>query len=462
MREIHADVARWLEEGRRVALAQVTKTWGSSPRAAGAVMAVSDDGRIAGSVSGGCIESSVICSALECIEQSGGRMERFIASTARAHEVGLSCGGSIEVLVSPLDAGLFRAEERLIARDSEYVRVSVVESGQAPADDFGDAATSAAPEGSAAGGGAASAEEPKRAGAFELEADAGHRASSSEVGVAFLIAYADDAEAALGLSTAADIDADGTPAAAPGTHLVDVPGDEPVCAIVPDGCAWPDGLVSAVAREVAEMPLTQDTGHVHRDGIDWFFSRCHAKPQLICIGGVHIAIHLAAIAHTLGYRTVVIDPRGVFATSERFAGVDELVHDWPQRAFDRIPVSAQTAVCALTHDPKIDVPALARALDSRAFYIGSLGRVTTQLSRYRQLSELGYPDESIARIFGPIGLDLKGRDPAEIALAIMAEITAVRHGGKFKMATMLESARSVMGQDPAAVAPLSTPACGRV
>ena len=89
-----------------------------------------------------------------------------------------------------------------------------------------------------------------------------------------------------------------------------------------------------------------------------------------------------------------------------------------------------TALCALTHDPKIDVPALAAALDSPAFYIGSLGRYTTQLSRYRQLVCEGYDDAALSRVFGPIGLDLKGRAPAEIALSIMAEITAVRYGGR--------------------------------
>ena len=121
--------------------------------------------------------------------------------------------------------------------------------------------------------------------------------------------------------------------------------------------------------------------------------------------------------------------------------MDELVHAWPQEAFETLRLNEATALCALTHDPKIDVPALAAALDSPAFYIGSLGRYTTQLSRYRQLVCEGYDDAALSRVFGPIGLDLKGRAPAEIALSIMAEITTVRYGGAFPLSTMLASAR---------------------
>lgn len=187
-------------------------------------------------------------------------------------------------------------------------------------------------------------------------------------------------------------------------------------------------------------------------GIDWFFARVRPAPQLVCIGGVHIAMRLAEIAHVMGFRTVVVDPRRVFATGERFPGVDELVHAWPQEAFAEdgpVRLTANTAVCALTHDPKIDVPALQAALASPAFYIGSLGRSTTQLSRCRQLAGEGCPDEQIARIYGPIGLDLRGREPAEIALSIMAEICAVRHGSPYELSTMLETARGLEGGEAA-------------
>lgn len=208
----------------------------------------------------------------------------------------------------------------------------------------------------------------------------------------------------------------------------------------------------AVAEAVAARPASEDAGHVIEGGIDWFFARVRPAPQLVCIGGVHIAMRLAEIAHVMGFRTVVVDPRRVFATGERFPGVDELVHAWPQEAFAEggpVRLTANTAVCALTHDPKIDVPALQAALASPAFCIGSLGRSTTQLSRYRQLAGEGCPDEQIARIYGPIGLDLRGREPAEIALSIMAEICAVRHGSPYELSTMLETARGLEGGEAA-------------
>jgi xanthine dehydrogenase accessory factor len=204
-----------------------------------------------------------------------------------------------------------------------------------------------------------------------------------------------------------------------------------------------------LAQAAYEKPSFEDVGHIVEAGCDWFFARMRPKPQLVCVGGVHIAMRLAEFAHVMGFRTVVVDPRRIFATGERFPGVDELLHAWPQEAFapeGPIKLTANTAVCALTHDPKIDVPALSAALDSPAFYIGSLGRSTTQLSRYRQLVEAGCSEEQIARIYGPIGLDLRGREPAEIALSVMAEICAVRHGSPYVLSTMLETAHKLMAE----------------
>ena len=127
MREVASDVRRWFDEGRAVALAQVTKTWGSSPRVPGSVMAVADDGRLAGSVSGGCIEGAVAQVAMECAGSRLSSLEKFHASTRRAQEVGLSCGGNIEVFVGDLPRALFAVEEALIRADAAYARVTAVE-----------------------------------------------------------------------------------------------------------------------------------------------------------------------------------------------------------------------------------------------------------------------------------------------------------------------------------------------
>ena len=433
MREIRDDVRRWLAAGESVALAQVTKTWGSSPRTPGACMAVTADGRIAGSVSGGCIEGAIAQVALDCLDGHLSSLEKFHASTRRAQEVGLSCGGNIEVFVSVLDGALFACEDALIAADADYVRVTAVEEVAISAEPGADGA-SVAP---AAACVPAPDAEPAL-GAVRDAAPSPASADSSEsgvpfVGLSFLVADRAAAEAALSFAGGAQ---------AAGLALAAVPERADLALIVPAGAA-DDRVLASVAGAVAARPRTTSTGHIVGSGLDWFFARVASKPQLVCIGGVHIAVRLCEIAHVLGWRTVVIDPRGIFATDERFPAVDELVHAWPQEAFRDISLTASTAVCALTHDPKIDVPALMAAFDSPAFYIGSLGRSTTQWARWRALKEEGATDGQIGRIYGPIGLDLRGREPAEIALSIMAEVTAVRYGSPYGLSTMLESAAKV-------------------
>ena len=175
------------------------------------------------------------------------------------------------------------------------------------------------------------------------------------------------------------------------------------------------------------------------DGCHWFYHRVLPKPKLICIGGVHIAVHLTKMAKELGYQTIVIDPRGAFASEERLPYVDVIRKEWPQKAFATLAIDEMTAVCALSHDPKFDVPALATALKSPAFYIGCLGRVTTQWDRCQQLMEEGITEEELTRIHGPIGLNLGGREPVEVALSILSEITMVRYGGSLPARNMWES-----------------------
>lgn len=408
MREVASDVRRWFDEGRAVALAQVTKTWGSSPRVPGSVMAVADDGRLAGSVSGGCIEGAVAQVAMECAGSRLSSLEKFHASTRRAQEVGLSCGGNIEVFVGDLPRALFAVEEALIRADAAYARVTAVEA-VFPGDRVDDPS----------------------------QDDAAVREGGMDALGAMAIVADEEALTAAVASLAPAVAAEVAVARCDGAAVA---------------TAGEADCLLAVAEAVAARPASEDAGHVIEGGIDWFFARVRPAPQLVCIGGVHTAMRLAEIAHVMGFRTVVVDPRRVFATGERFPGVDELVHAWPQEAFAEdgpVRLTANTAVCALTHDPKIDVPALQAALASPAFYIGSLGRSTTQLSRCRQLAGEGCPDEQIARIYGPIGLDLRGREPAEIALSIMAEICAVRHGSPYELSTMLETARGLEGGEAA-------------
>ncbi|MCB8951366.1 MAG: XdhC family protein [Ardenticatenales bacterium] len=149
-------------------------------------------------------------------------------------------------------------------------------------------------------------------------------------------------------------------------------------------------------------------------------------PNLIMVGGVHIAVALTHMARTLGYRTVVIDPRRAFGNTARFPHADQVIQAWPDKAFPQVKLNQGTAVAMLTHDPKIDDPALKIVLPSAAFYVGALGSRGTQEKRRRRLENAGIPPHLIQRIHGPIGLDINAQTPEEIALSIMAEIVAAR------------------------------------
>jgi xanthine dehydrogenase accessory factor len=164
------------------------------------------------------------------------------------------------------------------------------------------------------------------------------------------------------------------------------------------------------------------------DGIELFVNVLLPPPTLVIIGGVHIALALVTLAKTVGYRAVVVDPRAAFGNAHRFPHADQLLTLWPDEAFGQLPLTRTTAVAALTHDPKLDDPALQIALPSPAFYVGALGSQSTQAQRRARLLEAGIPPEALARLHGPIGLNLKAKSPEEIALAIMAEVVAVRNG----------------------------------
>jgi xanthine dehydrogenase accessory factor len=150
-------------------------------------------------------------------------------------------------------------------------------------------------------------------------------------------------------------------------------------------------------------------------------------PRLIIVGAVHITQALAPMAALAGYDVVVVDPRRAFATADRFPGM-ELRHDWPDEALDALRVDARSAVVTLTHDPKIDDPALDRALKSPAFYIGALGSKKTHAARLHRLGMAGFDDGALARIHGPAGLNIGGKSPAEIAISVLAQLIAVRNG----------------------------------
>lgn len=154
------------------------------------------------------------------------------------------------------------------------------------------------------------------------------------------------------------------------------------------------------------------------------FVAVHAPPvRVVAVGAVHITQALAPMATQLGLDLTVIDPRTAFATPDRFPGV-RLIAEWPDAALEAIELDAYTALLALTHDPKIDDPALIAALRARCAYVGALGSRKTHARRVERLKESGFDEAAIARIHAPIGLDIGAVSPAEIALAILAQVIA--------------------------------------
>lgn len=341
MREVMADIDRWLEQGEAVALATVTQTWGSSPRAAGAKMALTPSGGMTGSVSGGCVEGATFEAGLAALKHNRARLLHFGVADETAWEVGLACGGSLDVFVQPLERTIYAAYRDLLLAERPFAAATLVKTA------------------------------------------VGDEASLSR---AFLL---DEA----GVIT---------------TFTGAAPGEA-------ERAAARDALVAGQAATVA-LPSGE-----------WFIEAVWPAPTLIAVGGVHIAIALTTLAKTLGYRTVVVDPRKAFGSEARFPHVDRLVQAWPDEALTEIGLSRATAIAVLTHDPKLDDPGLRVALRSPAFYVGALGSRLTQEKRRARLKAAGLSEDQLARLRGPIGLDLGGRTPEEVALAILAEIVAARN-----------------------------------
>ncbi len=336
MRDVLDDIERWGSEGKRVALATVVATWGSAPRAVGGKMAVAEGRRIAGSVSGGCVENAVAEAAAEVLNTGRPRLLRFGVSDDTAWSVGLACGGAIEVFVEPLLADATRALVRDALRAERSVAVTTVINGSADA---------------------------------------------------------------IGRKLA--ISADGRTAGDLGDPI-----DRETRAALAEG-------------RCRRVTLGED---------EIFVDVLLPSPRLVVVGGVHIAVALVKLAKALGWRTVLVDPRETFGNRSRFPDVDEILSEWPDAALARLAPNENTAVAILTHDPKLDDPAVTAALASPAFYVGALGSSRTQEKRRKRLAAAGVSEESLARLHAPIGLDLGGRAPEEIALSVMAQIVAARHG----------------------------------
>jgi xanthine dehydrogenase accessory factor len=276
LREIADTLRCWHDKGRPYALARVVAVYGSAPRGVGAALAVDEEGKAAGSVSGGCVESEVyeLCRDVLCTGDPV--LRRFEADAGNPFAPALICGGTLDVEIERID---------------------------------------------------------------------------------------------------------------------------------------PQTDTSVLAGIEAQIAARADA------------------PRLIVVGAVDFAAALVRMGRLLGYQATVCDARAVFATRERFPEADEIAVEWPQRYLSRTDVRADTAICVLTHDAKFDVPALTAALRSPAAYVGAIGSRRTCAERLDRLRAEGVTEDELARLRSPIGLDLGGREPEHVALAIWAEIVALAHGG---------------------------------
>lgn len=192
-------------------------------------------------------------------------------------------------------------------------------------------------------------------------------------------------------------------------------------------------LYSTASAALQDKLLQVATNHANTtrtqlDDLDVMVDVYRPQPRLIIIGGAHVAIALKDLAHIMGFRVVIVDPRQAFATQERFPDVERISHAYPDKVLPEIGLNADSYIAVLTHDPKIDDPALRVALPTNVPYIGILSSKKTHEKRIKRLTAAGVDPELLKRVRVPIGLDIGAQTPEEIALCIMAEIIAVRNG----------------------------------
>ncbi len=341
MKEILADLDRWLSAGDEIAVATLVRVDGSAPRPPGARLAVTRGGGMAGSVSGGCVESDVYERAMQVLDADRPALATYGIDDEQAFDVGLSCGGTIHVLIEPFAPGDAWTAARKRVEERQPVAL----------------ATAVAPE--------------------DLQ----------------------------------------------GLRLAASPDGGIVGGIAPD-------LDGEIADEARRWLLEDRSGVIAlpSGGADVFVESFTPPARLYIVGATHVAIPLSRMAGELGFAVTVIDARGLFATEERFPNVEAVVRAWPQDALTPQTLDGYSYVVVLSHDPKFDLPALIPALRSEARYIGAMGSRATHERRLAALRAQGFSDADLARIRAPIGLDLGGTRPEEIALAILAEMLAVRHG----------------------------------
>ncbi|MGI9148161.1 MAG: XdhC family protein [Chloroflexota bacterium] len=337
MKELLSDIVRWRDAGKKVAIATVVQAYGSAPRRPGAKMAIAEDGEFVGSVSGGCVENDVVEHAKQVLEEDHPRLVPYGISDDMAFNVGLACGGQIEVFIQPFG--------RAFPTEKPVAFAYVV-------------------DGAGQGNGLLAWEFGKHRGSL------GH-------GDAF-----DDRVAS-------------------------------------------DAITRLRAGQAGQVRYDDAPGGALRVFVDTY----PAQPTIVIFGGVHIGVALAHLARAAGgFRIVVVDARGAWATPTRFSEADEIHVMHADDYLRQHPLGSNAYVAVLSHDPKLDDPALFGALNSDARFVGAIGSPKTQRERRERLKAAGLTEQQVARIYGPIGMDIGAQSPEEIGVAILAQIIAAKNG----------------------------------
>jgi xanthine dehydrogenase accessory factor len=365
VRDILDQIARWWDAGETFGLATVVQTFSSAPREPGAALAVSSDGEVIGSVSGGCVEGAVYELSGEVSAGGQAVLQRYGVSDDTAFSAGLTCGGIIDIFVERISKDGYPefGDIAQAVRDRRPVAVATVVAG------------------------------PGRIGARRIvwpadqEREA-NRGRSAQPRVTESLGSGDR------LDQAVDDDARGM-----------------------------------LAQGLTGVRNYGPDGERRLDDLSVFVQSFAPPPRMLVFGAIDFAAAVARIGKFLGYRVTVCDARPVFATSARFPDADEVVTDWPHRYLAGVTTDERTVICVLTHDPKFDVPLLEVALRVPAAYIGAMGSRRTHDDRLDRLREVGMSEAELARLRSPVGLDLGARTPEETAVAIAAELIQLRWGG---------------------------------
>ncbi|GAA2627146.1 XdhC/CoxI family protein [Streptomyces vastus] len=381
MLDIADELNGWIEQGRAFAVATVVAVGGSAPRSPGAALAVDSEGTAIGSVSGGCVEGAVYDLCVQALQDGEVVRERFGYSDEDAFAVGLTCGGVIEVLVTPVGADapgrtVFASALSAAAQGEAVALARVV---QGPVELLGRALLVRPSE--------------ARWGSPRTESGAG--SFEGELG---------------------------------GHPELDRTVVHEARALLNDGRTGTFDISASAARWGS--PRTESGGGSRRGAALTVFVESRVPPpRMIVFGAIDFAAALVRAGKFLGYHVTVCDARPIFATRVRFPEADDIVVDWPHRYLRRTETDSRTVLCVLTHDAKFDVPLLEAALRLPVAYVGAMGSRRTHDDRNRRLREVGVTERELARLRSPIGLDLGARTPEETALSIAAEIVAVRHNG---------------------------------